>query len=94
MREEETRSLVSSIKEGLYTQLAGAIDQEFDVGQEGARALVMLEVELGLYDTQGVDIEGIVRDYALQGLSLEKILVEVSGMTRGLPCRRTKKDTK
>lgn len=90
MREEETRSLVSSIKDGLYEQLSSAIDQEFDLGQEGARSLVMLEVELGLYDPQEVDIEEIVRDYAFRGQSLKKILRAVNGATRGIPQRRSK----
>ena len=85
MREEENRSLVSSIKDGLYEQLSSAIDQEWGLGQEDARSLVMLEVELGLYDPQEVDIEEIVRDYAFRGQSLKKILRAVNGATRGIP---------
>jgi hypothetical protein len=47
-------------------------------------------LELGVFGKH-IDVEKTVQEFAAQGLTMEKVLAEVNGKTRGLPCRRAKR---
>jgi hypothetical protein len=50
----------------------------------------MCGLELGVFGKH-IDVEKTVQEFAAQGLTMEKVLAEVNGKTRGLPCRRAKR---
>jgi hypothetical protein len=79
-------------KNELLDQLVATIERHFcnaKTSQEleaGARALVEGEIYFGIIDPVEVDVEDRVREYARRGMTMDRVLEQISGATRGLPC--------
>jgi hypothetical protein len=78
-------------KNELLDQLVATIERHFCNGKTsqdlevGARALVEGEIYFGIIDPAEVDVEERVCDYARRGLTIDRVLEQISGTTRGLP---------
>jgi hypothetical protein len=62
-----------------------------DKGLEaGALQLVQACVSFGIIDPAENDLEAMVREYTRRGWTMEGVLEEIEGTTRGLPCNMSR----